>query len=148
MMCRRSHFTATCLIVFGTLFPTRNLHAEVPNQSVESLKKNASHIVVGKVTVIRDRTINSGDYEETESTAEITVATVEKGDGISTGDGIQAQYWRKRWIGKGSPPPGSNGHRGIPKKNDKVRVYLTKVKGRGYDVQFPNGFEVIKAEEK
>ena len=147
-MNQRSHFTMTCLFALGTLFPVVVLRAAVPNQSVENLQKNATHIVVGKVTKIGHDTTTSGNYEETKYVAEISVTSVEKGEGIIVNEVIKVRYGQRKWIGAGSPPPGSNGHRGLPKKDGTNRVYLKKVKGRGYDVEFPNGFESIKPDEK
>ena len=67
----------TCLFALGTLFPVVVLRAAVPNQSVENLQKNATHIVVGKVTKIGHDTTTSGNYEETKYVAEISVTSVE-----------------------------------------------------------------------
>jgi hypothetical protein len=53
------------------------------------------------------------------------------------------------------PPPGDSGHAPVPRKTDRVRVYLVN-KGYngagqdtdgGYDVYFKNGFEVLTSPE-
>lgn len=148
MTTQKQHAITCCLLTLGILSSSVATRAEVPNQSVEKLKSSASHIVVGKVTKFSHKTTKSENYEDTDNTAEISVTSVEKGDGIKTGDVIKVQYWNKTWIGKGSPPPGSNGHRGIPKKDATTRVYLQQEKGNLYKVILPNGFEPTKPEAK
>lgn len=141
------------VLVLGTMALV--LHAEVPNQSVGSLKKNSTHIVTGKVTKVTEISskLGKGDLfigntDEIKGVCEITVTTCEKGEGIEIAKIVKARYEQSLWIGAGPSPPRSSGHRGIPKKGDTVRVYLLKAKDGGYDAAFPNGFEHIKPEEQ
>lgn len=73
---------------------------------------------------------------------------VTKGEGIAIGKVIKARYERSPWIGRSPSPPGSAGHRGIPKKGDTVRIDMLKAKDGAYDAAFPNGFEQIEKVQK
>lgn len=154
-MNRRLRSTMICLVALGAMFPIPELHAEAANQHPEDLKKYATHIVVGKVTKITHVTTTLGEYDGIQhedeiclSTAEFSVTAVEKGDEIVVGDVIKVRYWNRPLIERNPELFRSNGHRGVPKTHETTRVYLTKVKGRGYNVEFPNGFESIKPEPK
>ena len=154
-MDRRFRSTITCLVALGAMFPIPELHAEAANQHPEDLKKYATHIVVGKVTKITHVTTTLGEYDGIQhedeiclSTAEFSVTAVEKGDEIIVGDVIKVRYWNRPRNERNPEPFRSDGHRGVPKPHETTRVYLTKVKGRGYNVEFPNGFESIKPEPK
>ena len=132
----------------GMMALTAILRAEVPNQSQESLRKNATHIVTGKVALVTEMSTKSGNFDDIKGVCEITVTASEKGEGIATGKVVKARYEQSLWIGKGPSPPRSSGHRDIPKRGDTVRAYLSKAKDGGYDAEFPNGFEQIKPEQK
>jgi len=132
----------------GMMVLTTVLHAEVPNQSKESLQKHATHIVTGKVALVTEKSTKSGNTNDIKGVCEVTVTACEKGSGIMAGSVVKARYEKSLWIGRGDPPPRSAGHRGIPKKGDTVRVYLSKAKDGEYDAEFPNGFEQIKPDEK
>ncbi len=66
------------------------------------------------------------------------------------------RYWPQRWAGRGLPPPGTAGHRGLPAVGDAIRVYLVnkgydgggQVSDGGYNVVFADGFEGLKLEKK
>ena len=132
----------------GTMAITASLQAEVINQSPESLRKNATHIVTGKVAKVTETSTKSENVDDIKGVCEITVTASEKGEGILTGKVVKARYEQSFWIGKGPSPTRSTGHKGIPKKGDSVRVYLSKANDGGYDAEFPNGFEQIKPEKK
>ena len=137
-----------CAFGIWTMSFSTALQAEVPNQSPENLKKNATHIVTGKVLKMTEKSTKSANYDDIAGFCEITVTALEKGEGIETGKLVKARYSKRYWIGKGDPPPGSSGHRGLPKKDETVRVYLSKAKDGGYDVILPNGFEKMTPEGK
>ena len=115
--------------------------AEVPDRTPEQLERGATHRVVGEVQALYVAVSRDGDYEDTKGVAEIRITGVEKGDGLKPGELVYARYWRRAWRGAGSPPSGSNGHRGLPKVGDAVDVYLKRAKDTGYDVLLPNGFQ-------
>jgi len=113
--------------------------------SPEELKNESTHIVIGKVRAVYSNTEKSKDWEDTNSVAEISVVSVEKGPDINTGDVIYAHFWKKKWIGKGDPEPHSSGHGGVS-KGDFVMAYLKRKDG-GYHVLLPNGFATLKPNE-
>jgi hypothetical protein len=118
--------------------------AEVPNQTPEQLRRHATHAVAGEVQTLYASVSRVGDYEETKGVAEIRVTDVEKGDGPKPGDLVYARYWTRKWVGAGHPPPGSAGHRGLPKAGDTVHVHLKRADDGGYNVLLPNGFRTIR----
>ena len=120
--------------------------AEVPNQSPEQLKKNAHNIVVGQVQAIYRSSERDANHEHIDSVAEIRVTAVEKGTAFQPGDLVYARFWNRNWLGAGSPPPGSGGHRGAPKKGESARVYLERGEDQGNNVLLPNGFQVVPAQ--
>jgi hypothetical protein len=124
--------------------------AAVPGQKPDQLRKGATHIVVGKVTGIYSSTTARGDQALTTSVAQIEIENLEKGNGLKAGELVYARYWKWGWVGKGPIPPGAtDGHYSVPKGGDRVRVYLEQKfkKDSGYDVLFPNGFEILNAKE-
>jgi hypothetical protein len=133
---------------FASVVLTAILQAEVPNQSLEALKKNSTHIVTGQVEKVTEISTKSANIDDIKGVCEITVTTCEKGEGIAIGKVIKARYERRPWIGRSPSPPRSSGHRGIPKKGDTVRIYMSKAKDGAYDAAFPNGFEQIDKEQK
>ena len=88
--------------------------------------------------------------------AEVRIKDIEKGDGLKRDGLVYVRYWQQEWVGKGNPPPGTNGHRGLPAVGDAVRVYLVNkgydggghVGDGGYNVVFADGFEALKPEKK
>jgi hypothetical protein len=131
------------------------VHAAVPAMSPEQLRKESTHVVVGKVTeVYTSAPVKQGDGSTTHIVAQIEVQKVEKGGGLEVGKVVYARYWASKYIGKGTPPIGSGDqYSDYPKVGDRVRVYLSHNgknfvadtrKDGGYDVMFPNGFEDLK----
>jgi hypothetical protein len=116
-------------------------HADIPLQSKEELRAEATHIALGTVTAIYTEETKDAQWLKTSGVVEVRVNKLEKGDKIGTGDSVYARFWKEAWIGKGDPPPFGPGHH-LPKKGDAVRVYLKKNNG-GYDALLPNGFESI-----
>ena len=115
--------------------------AEVPNRTPEQLQEWSTHLVAGEVQTLYVSVSRGDKFEDTKGVAEVRVTAVEKGDGLEPGELVYARYWRRKWVGEGQPPTGSNGHRGLPKAGDVVRVHLKRAKDGGYDVLLPNGFQ-------
>lgn len=130
--------------VFAIFAFNGSAQAEVPLMSSAQLQKAASHIVVGNVQAVYSTVKQSDYYEDTQSVAEIAVVSVEKGKQIATGNVVYAHYWQKRWIGKGTSPPGSSGHIGVA-KGDIVRAYIQR-RDRKFQILLPNGFAKLKAD--
>ena len=129
------------------------VRAEKVNMSPEALRETATHVIMGQVTAVYERTETTGDWKYTKYVAEIRVEACEKGDGIKKGDLVYARYWRRAWIGKGLVPPSTAGHRGLPSDGESLRVYLARdaYDGFGFDnkdgglnVIGANGFEKLK----
>ncbi len=68
----------------GTMALAAVLQAEVPNQSPEALKKNATHIVTGNVEKVTEISTKSENTDDIKGVCEITVTTCEKGEGIAS----------------------------------------------------------------
>ena len=143
---------AVAIAFFLELAPAQ---AAVPNSSPKQLRKEATDVVVGKVTEIyTSAPAKDGDSATTKIVAEIQIQDVEKGD-LKKGELVYARYWETKWLGKTSdvPPDGSVSFYPVPKKGSQVRVYLGRNvsngleerKDGGYNVLLPNGFEVLKA---
>ena len=80
------------------------VRTEKVDMSPEALRKTATHVIIGQVTAVYERTETTGDWKYTKYVAEIRVEACEKGDGIKKGDLVYARYWRRAWIGKGLVP--------------------------------------------
>lgn len=116
--------------------------AEVPSMSPDVLKSESSHIVIGKIRAVYSSTEKSKKWENTNSVAEISVISVEKGADLHTGNVIYAHYWNQKWIGKGDQEPHSGGHDGVS-KGETVRAHLERKDGN-FHVLLPNGFVTLK----
>lgn len=110
--------------------------ADTADQIEAKLKKEASHIVVGKVqTISVTRATGMGKERLEAITATILVSEVEKGDAAQPGKTIRVKYSRRT---------GPNTqkfldvpvHDPVPKESDNVRIYLTN----SLKVLQPNGF--------
>ncbi len=129
-----------CGLLWATAAP-----AEVPTRTPDQLKQQAQNIVVGQVQAVYRTSERQANHEHTDAVAEIRITAVEKGSTFKPGDLVYARFWNRTWLGTGSPPPGSSGHHGTPKKGDSVRVYLGRGEDQGHDVLLPNGFQVVPA---
>jgi len=127
--------------------------AEKVDLSPEQLRKTATHVVVGEVLAVYERTDQDGSWKRTRHVAEVRVSDCEKGEGLKSGDLVYVRYWRRAWQGPGAPPPSTNGHRGLPAEGERVRVYLARNaydgfgednQDGGFNVIGANGFEKLK----
>lgn len=128
------------------------LRGEIVPKSAEQMREMATHVVVGKVKGIYTSSARRGDYQQTHYVAELSIDKIEKGDGLQEKQLVYVRYWTQQWAGRGNPPPGTNGHRGLPAAGAAVRVYLVNKGydggGGGYNVVFADGFEGLKTEKK
>jgi hypothetical protein len=149
--------TTKALYLFGIIVlcaaPCITSVAEIANKSPETMRKMATHVVVGEITAIYTRASKEGPYSYTRYIAELQVQDIEKGDKIGAGEPIYLRYWTRF---KKVVTPDTNGHRGLPKEGDRVRVYLARDaydgfgdggKDGGLNVIGPNGFEIIPKAE-
>ena len=126
-------------------------NAEKVDTPPAAMRKGATTVVVGEVKAIYERTAREGKYRVTRYVAEVAVQKDEKG-ALATGSLAYVRYWRQRWVGPGMMPPGTAGHRGLPKEGETLRFYLVskgyngagKTTDGGLDVYFAKGFERLK----
>ncbi len=118
------------------------------------LEKTATHVVLGEVTSIYTKEETVGKWCYTRYLAEVHVADVEKGIGLAKGELIYARYWTRRYLGQVAPPS-TNGHRGLAKEGETLRIYLARNAydgfqrindDGGFNVIGANGFEKLKGE--
>lgn len=132
----------TSLLLGGTLLLliTRTGVSVLPPRPPQELQAIASHIFVGEV----QRRYEC--VEPLDANFEIIQGVVELG-GLQVEQGqeqrplVYVRYWRKQAITRKAAIPGDYGHRNVPNKGDRVRVYVTTAEDGGYDVIKPNGFE-------
>jgi hypothetical protein len=108
-------------------------------------KESATNVVTGVIKQIDTKESKFGaDGVQTNYTAEIAVAKVEKGEGIKAGDTIKINWFHvtKR---PSKLLPGAYGHGyAVAKKGETVRVYLMK-RNSGYEVIYNSeGMEAVK----
>ncbi len=147
-MLRNTTFTWVTAVILSALV-SGALAREKADLSPENLKEIATHVITGKVGDIYTMTTSEDDWKYTRHVAEVLVATVEKGEGLKAGDLVYARYWTRRWTGFSQMPPSTTGHRGLPEKDESLRIYLARnayegfygSKDGGYNVVGANGFE-------
>lgn len=148
---------ALCFCVTAS-FMTAPAFAERAPLSPEKLKKEATHIVEGKVLGTYSRVEESMLYGAgtlvTRYVVEIQVGLVEDAAGIKPGDIIYVRAWRLKKRGAAGLTPGPGGHFTIPEEGDQIRAYAVKGKyratgqdDRGMTAVYPNGFEVLEEAE-
>lgn len=115
--------------------------ASIPLQSPENLRKNATHIVVGKVIAIYKDVEKTPSWSRTKGVVEIAIEQVEKGDRLAKGDAVYARFWQTQFVGNGEPPDYGEGHH-PPDVKQRVRVFLRAREG-GFEALLPNGFEEV-----
>ena len=62
------------------------LKTEKPDMSPAELRKTATHVITGKVLAVSERSETADDWKYTRYVAEIQISTIEKGQGLKTGD--------------------------------------------------------------
>ena len=78
--------------------------------------------------------------------AEIRISKVEKGKDVTAGGLAYVRYWTRQWTGPGDMPPSTNGHRGLPKAGEILRIYLARNAYDGFSNENNDGgFNVIGA---
>ncbi len=108
----------------------------------DELKRESTHIVVGKLRMVYRSVEPGGDFERTHGIAEIVVEKVEKGVGPKGGEVVYVRFWNERWVGKGQVPPHSTGH-DVPTKGVVVRAYVKRDRDGSYEALLPNGLAVV-----
>jgi hypothetical protein len=141
------------LVVFMFTSVARLSLAEKVDLSNEQLFETATHVIDGHVLAIYSYQEESGDWQITRYVAEIAVERCTKGDIEPEAAPVYVRYWTRKWIGEGTVPPSTNGHRGLPSVGDHVHVYLAKNaydgftndnKDGGFNVIGANGFDLLR----
>ena len=145
---------AIIVLLVAALIAPLAAHAEKVDTPPAGLRKGSTNVIVGKVKAIYTRTAREGKYKVTRYVAEVEVQKDEKG-ALPKGSLAYVRYWRHSWVGPGLVPPGTAGHRGLPKEGETLRIYLVskgyngtgKTTDGGLDVYFANGFEQLKGDK-
>lgn len=142
-----------CAFAFVSLLllPASVLRAEKIPTPPAQLRKQATHVVQGTVKAVYTRTSREGGYRLSRHVAEVEVLEIEKGEGLEKGGLVYVRYWERGWVGPGKPPPGTNGHMGLPAEGETLRLYLVRngydgfgtTQDGGFNVYGRNGFERI-----
>jgi len=122
-------------------------YAEKVDMTPEKLRQTATHIILGTVLHIYERSETDNAWDTTHYLAEVEANAVEKGDNISKGDLVYIRYWRRRWVGAQNDLRilDTAGHRGLPKTGESLRIYLARNAYDGFSVTADGGFNVIGA---
>ena len=126
--------------------------AEKAPYSKKQLERTATHIVVGTVQAVYQRTERKGSYEYVRKVAEVKIEKLEKGKGPD--ELIYVRYFDRRWKGKGTVPPGGGSYSPQPKVGERFRFYLARnaydgwsregSQDGGYNVIYVNGVQPVK----
>jgi hypothetical protein len=153
-MLRRTHsFLRVLLASFAWLATTIAARGEIADRPKLALVDGAQIIVVGECTRVESSVSSRGSMEHTGWFHHIRVERVERdpSDTIRPGDTLVFLSWNDAWRGGSPSPTYGSGHRGLPTKGERRRVYANgdpKAKrGEGpdakpwLDVLLPNGWQ-------
>jgi hypothetical protein len=131
---------AACGVILSV---TWSSFAAVPSLRPEELKKNGSHIVLGRVEAVYS-VEKSGrpDMADRHYVIELVVTAVEKGDGLNERQVVYGKCWKpskrpERWTG-------SQGQNEVPEAGAEGRLYLKQGKDGTFTLLVPNGWEATK----
>ena len=116
--------------------------------SLKELKKQASHVISGKVVQVTWENQKSkverslGIHRDRVYAIVLKVKTISKGTGLKAGEEVIIEAWQPAL--RIPPLPGLQGHESIPKKGGRVTVYLEGKKGKVYLPILPNGIVINK----
>ncbi|MDG2123630.1 MAG: hypothetical protein P8J87_08035 [Verrucomicrobiales bacterium] len=132
-------------LVFAVTPPSRAAKAPV---SQANLEKQAVLVVSGTVNGVTSKTEKSkvetgfGIHRDKVFRIKVKVAAVSKGSGVKAGDEIEVVAWKPA---KRIPPVvGLQGHETIPKKGERVVVYVEGKDGKAFKPILPNGISIEK----
>jgi hypothetical protein len=125
--------SSLCLIV-----STQAVKVDAPGEA----ENGSSNILTGTITAIYSRIVRDANYEWNHCVAAVRIESIQKGEGLKTGDLIFVRYISSnRWIGKGAMPPGPSGHNNVPGEGDRRKVCLNRNADGGLDVFYVSGFK-------
>lgn len=141
-------------LLFGLCVP--QAHAEIADIPRSYLPEVATVIVVGECVKVESKESSSGSMRHTGWFHHLRLERVERDSSgsLKPGDIVVFLSWNDAWTGTGTPPTYGSGHRGLPTKGERRRVYAKgdpKAKrGSGEDarpwlnVLLPNGWQPVE----
>jgi hypothetical protein len=114
-------------------------------------RDEATHVFTGQVKALHEEKVDGViNYR-----VEVTVESVEKGEGIKPGDNVPVNCYmamprlgipsdkRKSKVLIIGPRPGS--YHSVPKENERIKIYARKV-NESFNGNYPDWYDVIKAD--
>ncbi len=136
----------TVATIAGLMAMGTSSWAAVAPLSPEELRKEASHIITGRVLEVKSRTRKSkvektiGIHRDRVFTIRLRVTGVAKGKGVRKGDEIVVTAWQ---VAVRIPPmPGPQGHFPVPAKGQVVTVHVASREGASFVPIMPNGIRI------
>ncbi len=136
----------TVATIAGLMAMGTSSWAAVAPLSPENLRKEAGHIITGRVLEVKSRTRKSkvektiGIHRDRVFTIRLRVTGVAKGKGVKQGDEIVVTAWQ---VAVRIPPiPGPQGHFPVPAKGQVVTVHVASREGASFVPIMPNGIRI------
>ena len=120
--------------------------AAVAPLSPENLRKEASHIITGKVLEVKSSIEKSqvergfGLHRDRVFTITLQASEVSKGKGVTPGEKVIVTAWQPAT--RIPPLPGPQGHSPVPEKGQVVTVHVVSRKGASFVPFMPNGIRI------
>ena len=136
----------TVATIAGLMAMGTSSWAAVAPLSPENLRKEAGHIITGRVLEVKSRTRKSkvektiGIHRDRVFTIRLRVTGVAKGKGVKQGEEIVVTAWQ---VAVRIPPiPGPQGHSSVPKNGQMVTVHVASREGASFVPIMPNGIRI------
>ena len=131
----------TVATIAGLMAMGTSSWAAVAPLSPENLRKEATHILRGKVLEVKSRTRLDGLFRlDRVFTIRLRVTGVAKGKGVRKGEEIVVTAWRPAL--RIPPMPGPQGHFPVPAKGQVVTVHVASREGASFVPIMPNGIRI------
>ena len=132
----------TVATIAGLMAMGTSSWAAVAPLSPENLRKQATHILTGRVLKVKSRTRLAGGLFSLDRvfTIRLRVTGVAKGKGVRKGEEIVVTAWRPAL--RIPPMPGPQGHSSVPKNGEVVTVHVGSRKGASFAPIMPNGIRI------
>ena len=136
----------TVAAIAGLIVLGASSSAAVAPLSPENLRKEATHIITGRVLEVKSRTRKSkveksiGIHRDRVFTIRLQVAEVSKGKGVNPGEKVVVTAWQPAT--RIPPLPGPQGHSPVPEKGQVVTVHVVSRDGARFVPFMPNGIQV------
>ena len=136
----------TVAAIAGLIVLGASSSAAVAPLSPENLRKEATHIITGRVLEVKSRTRKSkvektiGIHRDRVFTIRLRVMGLAKGKGVRKGDEIVVTAWQP--VLRIPPLPGPQGHSSVPKNGEVVTVHVASREGVSFVPFMPNGIRI------